>query len=64
MHRPRNPVARSPLLRKGGPHQRSPSAIRASQRRDIQTAVDAYRQRESARAPGRTDRGDPDALEE
>jgi hypothetical protein len=48
-------------MRKGGPHQRSPSAIRASQRKDIQVAVDAYRQREAPRASGRTARGDPDS---
>ena len=33
----RNPVARSPLLRKGGPHQRS----RSGERRQLQQALDA-----------------------
>ncbi len=42
MHKLRNPVARSPLMRKGGPHQRSPSAIRAAQRKDIQIEVERY----------------------
>jgi len=33
----RNPVARSPLLRKGGPHQRS----RSGERRQLRQALDA-----------------------
>lgn len=60
MHKPRNPVARSPLMRKGGPHQRSPSAIRADQRRDIRGAIDAHLQREASCAPRRMTRGDLD----
>ena len=34
--KPRNPVARSPLLRKGGPHEKSRSAKRAQQKRALE----------------------------
>jgi hypothetical protein len=33
--KPRNPVARSPLLGKGGPHERSPSAKRQRDKREL-----------------------------
>jgi hypothetical protein len=33
--RQRNPVARSPLLGKGGPHDRSPSSKRQRAKRDL-----------------------------
>jgi hypothetical protein len=33
--KPRNPVARSPLLGKGGPHERSPSAKRQREKREL-----------------------------
>lgn len=33
--RQRNPVARSPLLGKGGPHERSPSSKRQKAKRDL-----------------------------
>lgn len=33
--KPRNPVARSPLLGKGGPHERSPSAKRQRAKREL-----------------------------
>jgi hypothetical protein len=60
MYKPRNPVARSPLMRKGGPHQRAPSAIRAGQRKDIQIGIDSYRQMLAGRASGGAGRRDPE----
>ncbi|EGV28410.1 hypothetical protein ThidrDRAFT_3775 [Thiorhodococcus drewsii AZ1] len=42
MNKRRNPVARSPLLRKGGPHVRSASSIRAGHRRAIEDGIDAF----------------------
>jgi len=33
---PRNPVARSPLMRKGGVHQRSTGAARRAAKMDVQ----------------------------
>jgi hypothetical protein len=33
--KPRNPVARSPLLGKGGPHEPSPSAKRQHAKREL-----------------------------
>jgi hypothetical protein len=43
--RQRNPVARSPLLGKGGPHERSPSAKRQRAKRDLaQTLKDLERE--------------------
>lgn len=33
--KPRNPVARSPLLRKGGPHEKTRSAQRQEQKRAL-----------------------------
>jgi hypothetical protein len=33
--RQRNPVARSPLLGKGGPHERSPSSKRQKAKREL-----------------------------
>ncbi|EXJ13340.1 hypothetical protein D779_3812 [Imhoffiella purpurea] len=35
-------MARSPLLRKGGPHVRSASSIRAGHRRAIEDGIDAF----------------------
>ena len=40
--KPRNPVARSPLLRKGGAHQRSPSAGRQQSRREIDDLLEDW----------------------
>ena len=37
--RPRNPVARSPLLGKGGPHERTASAKRQRSKRDLEKRV-------------------------
>jgi hypothetical protein len=37
--RQRNPVARSPLLGKGGPHERSPSSKRQQAKRDVVRAL-------------------------
>ncbi|MDQ2697143.1 MAG: hypothetical protein M3Z21_17535 [Pseudomonadota bacterium] len=39
MKKPRNPVARAPILRKGGAHQKSPSAQRAKVREAIRRAL-------------------------
>jgi hypothetical protein len=36
-----NPIARSPLLRKGGPHQRAVSGERARARQALRRQVDA-----------------------
>ncbi len=38
----RNPVAQNPLLRKGGPHQKSRSAERRNQRQAIDAALDTW----------------------
>jgi hypothetical protein len=38
-----NPVARSPLLRKGGVHRRSPSAERRRQRQALEAEVEKWR---------------------
>lgn len=37
--RPRNPVARSPLLRKGGVHEKSKSGLRAEHKQKLQTEL-------------------------
>jgi hypothetical protein len=37
--RQRNPVARSPLLGKGGPHERTPSSKRQKAKRDLERAL-------------------------
>jgi hypothetical protein len=38
----RNPVARSPLLRKGGPHQISRSGERRNQRQALEAELDSW----------------------
>lgn len=40
----RNPVATSPLLRKGGVHQRSKSGVRASAKRETENALLDWRE--------------------
>lgn len=42
-----NPVARSPLLRKGGAHQRARSGERQRQRADLGTAMEQWREEET-----------------
>ena len=43
--RPRgNPVAQNPLLRKGGPHQKSRSAKRRGQRQALATELEEWRE--------------------
>ncbi|HVF65092.1 MAG TPA: hypothetical protein VNE58_13965 [Casimicrobiaceae bacterium] len=37
--KPRDPVARSPLMRKGGPHERSKSAKRQQAKRELARTV-------------------------
>ena len=37
--KPRNPVARSPLLRKGGVHEKSRSSERSDTKRDLEEKV-------------------------
>ena len=37
--KPRNPVARSPLLGKGGPHERTTSAKRQRQERELRKRI-------------------------
>ena len=39
----RNPVAQSPLLRKGGPHERSRSGERQNQRQALEAELDSWR---------------------
>ena len=41
--KPRNPVARSPLLRKGGAHRRSRSAERMRSKRELKDEAEASR---------------------
>lgn len=41
---PRNPVARSPLLRKGGAHEKSKTSQRRQQRAAIQTQLEDWRE--------------------
>ena len=40
--RPRNPVARSPLMRKGGVHQRSRSSKRFRDKQDLRREARSY----------------------
>ena len=40
--RQRNPVARSPLLGKGGPHERTASAKRQQAIRELRRAIDEF----------------------
>ncbi len=42
--RPRNPVALSPLLRKGGIHEKSKSGIRAEHKQKLQTELIDWRE--------------------
>ncbi len=42
--KPRNPVARSPLLRKGGAHQTSPSAKRQQSRDALRDEAQDWRE--------------------
>lgn len=42
-NRPRNPVARSPLLRRGGVHEKSNSAARQQQRATVNALLDDWR---------------------
>lgn len=42
--RPRNPVARSPLLRRGGAHEKSVSAKRQQQRQVTRALTDDWRE--------------------
>lgn len=41
---PRNPVARSPLMRKGGVHEKSKTAKRQSSRQLLNTQLDDWRE--------------------
>ena len=42
--KPRNPVARSPLLRKGGVHKQSSSGIRQSQKAVLDQSIQNWRE--------------------
>ncbi len=42
--RPRNPVALSPLLRKGGVHERSKSGIRAEAKQKLQDELEFWQE--------------------
>lgn len=43
----RNPVARSPLLRKGGAHERSKSSERMKSRKELRKEVDQQSEEEA-----------------
>jgi len=45
-----NPVARSPLLRKGGAHQRTRSGERQRQTSDLEAALGQWREEEAEAA--------------
>ncbi len=49
--RPRNPVARSPLLRKGGVHQRSASARRRDERAEVARELAEWAAEEGEKTP-------------
>ena len=56
--KPRNPVARSPLLRKGGVHRKSRSAERMQSRRNLKDEVEDTMDRPPDRGAGaETDSG-------
>jgi len=42
--KPRNPVARSPLLRRGGAHQTSKTSLRRDARQALDTQLDDWRE--------------------
>ena len=42
--RPRNPIALSPLLRKGGVHERSKSGVRAEAKQDLQEGLEFWQE--------------------
>lgn len=50
--KPRNPVARSPLLRKGGAHRKSRSAERMRSKRELKDEADASRKQHPDRDSG------------
>lgn len=51
MNRPRNLIARSPLLRKGGVHRRPKSAGRFRAGRELARAIDALDGHDDRRSP-------------
>ena len=56
--KPRNPVARSPLLRKGGVHRKTRSAERMKSRRNLKDEVEDTMDRRPDRGAGaETDSG-------
>ena len=65
MMKTRNLAARSPLLRKGGPHRRSTSAARFAGRRALASALDelAAEPRRPADPARNHGRAPPDRLE-
>ena len=50
--KPRNPVARSPLLRKGGAHRKSRSAERMRSKRELMEEAEASRDEDPDRNAG------------
>ena len=50
--KPRNPVARSPLLRKGGVHRKSRSAERMRSKRELKEETEASRENQPDRSAG------------
>ncbi|MEO0367500.1 MAG: hypothetical protein AAF197_01810 [Pseudomonadota bacterium] len=53
---PRNPVARSPLLRRGGVHERSRSAIRQQNRQSLQDEASHWRDELDSESDDRSER--------
>ena len=43
LHKPRNPIATNPLLRKGGTHEKPATAKRRQARREVELAVEELR---------------------
>lgn len=46
-NKPRNPVARSPLMKKGGVHQKSRTAERQQEKDAVQSEVDEWEEEQS-----------------
>ncbi len=55
---PRNPVARSPLMRRGGVHQRSRTSERQSSRAQLRDLIDGWQDELDDLANQRSEPGD------
>ena len=58
--KPRNPVARSPLLRKGGVHEKSRSSERSDKKRELEEKVANLEDEPKAEDKSAAD-GDPES---